>query len=158
MRGTKISHRNRRDRPAAKGPGHEPVSSWVAFPAGLILAALLVLFARRYRLRGQRRIYANGLVIAASIYVAAGFLNGDPRVWGVELIGLLFFTGMAALGILQAPGWLAAGWLLHIGWDAARSLGGPEVMPTWYGVACLSFDLVIAVAIVYGRDDRTVRA
>ena len=45
---------------------------------------------------------------------------------------------------------LAAGWALHIAWDMTLHLrgAGAEYTPTWYPWACLSFDLVIAGAVL----------
>ena len=43
--------------------------------------------------------------------------------------------------------WLSLGWLLHPVWDIAVHLFGPghEVAPAGYAVACVSFDIAVAV-------------
>jgi hypothetical protein len=44
--------------------------------------------------------------------------------------------------------WLAVGWALHVGWDLAAQLTDEPLLPLWYAIACLAFDLVVAAAIL----------
>ena len=62
-----------------------------------------------------------------------------------------------ALGITLAvvAAALAVGWQLHSVWDVGLHLRGPgrHVAPDWYAIACVSFDVLLAVVIarrVYG--------
>ncbi|TKB43139.1 DUF6010 family protein [Thalassotalea mangrovi] len=47
--------------------------------------------------------------------------------------------------------WLALGWLLHPVWDIGLHLQGPgwHIVPPWYAVACVSFDILVAIYIVW---------
>ena len=123
--------------------------------AGLLLGTLLSLafagLARMYPPGGERRIYAVGLVIAALIYVGFGAAGGASARWlALELLGVLVY-GAAAWGGLRGRPWiLAAGWAAHVAWDVLLHLSGAgaEYTPHWYPWLCLSFDLVIAGAVL----------
>lgn len=114
---------------------------------GALAAVPLVLYARRRR--WEDRIFAQGLFIAALIYV--GFvLAGGGGLGGLvtELIGVALFGTVAWLGLRRSALWLAAGWAAHVGWDLLlHPLAGPGYAPAWYVRACLGFDLVVAAWI-----------
>lgn len=120
---------------------------------GVLLAAPLLLYARGRR--GEDKIYAQGLVVAALIYV--GFVVAAGAGAGAlvtELIGVLLFTAVAWLGVRRAPLWLAAGWAAHVGWDLLlHPLAGSGYAPAWYVRACVGFDLAVAAWIAL-RPDR----
>ena len=114
---------------------------------GALAAVPLVLYARRRH--GEDRIYAQGLVVAALIYVAFVLAGAaGPAALGVELLGTAVFGLVAWLGLRRAALWLAAGWAAHVGWDLLlHPLTGEGYAPAWYVRACIGFDLVIAAWI-----------
>jgi hypothetical protein len=66
---------------------------------------------------------------------------------------------MAWLGRERRAALLAAGWAAHVPWDLLLHLGdkpGAAYTPDWYPWMCVSFDLVIAGAII-GRPRRLAR-
>ncbi|MEM1177714.1 MAG: hypothetical protein AAGM22_05185 [Acidobacteriota bacterium] len=89
---------------------------------------------------------------------------------GVEMAGVALYALFAFLGRRRSELFLAAGWALHPVWDlgvhglhGAHDLPGlPEALlglrpgvsyaPEWYVLACLSFDVLVAMLIV--RDHR----
>jgi hypothetical protein len=124
---------------------------------GALAALPLLLYARRRR--GEDRIYAQGLVVAALIYVGfvlIGSAGIAPLV--AELVGVAIFTAVAWLGVRRSALWLAAGWAAHVGWDLLlHPLTAAGYAPAWYVRACIGFDLVVAAWIAL-RPEREVAA
>ncbi len=123
----------------------------IAFFLGVVLSLALVVLARMYPPRRERLIYAVGLVITALIYVVFGVAGGASTQWlGLESLGFLLY-GAAAWGGLRGRPWLLAmGWAAHVAWDVLLHLSGAgaEYTPHWYPWSCVSFDLVIAGAVL----------
>ncbi len=120
---------------------------------GAALAVPLVLWARSRR--GEDRIYAQGLLLAALVYVGFALAAGAGRAaLLVELVGVALFGAAAWLGWRRAALWLAAGWAAHVGWDLLlHPLTSAGYAPAWYVRACIGFDLVVAAWIAF-RPDR----
>jgi hypothetical protein len=123
------------------------VLDMLALPLGLVSAWAYVAYARRFGAR-ELQVLASGLVIAALIYVVAAMVQGATELVLLELAGAVVFAFFAVLGMRKASMWLAVGWALHVGWDLAAQLADEPVLPLWYAIACLAFDLVVAAAIV----------
>lgn len=116
------------------------------FLLGLILAALFMFFARSQGVHRERMILAQGLLIAAIIYVGFAAVWGN-RFWiAVEVGGLLIYGLFAFLALRYTIVWLAVGWAAHPFWDIfLHWMGqGHIIAPEWYVIACLSFDLLVA--------------
>jgi hypothetical protein len=122
----------------------------LAMPLGLALALAYLAYARWFGAR-ELQVLASGLVFAALIYVIAAVVSGATEVVLLELVGAAVFGIFAALGLRRASWWLAIGWVLHVGWGLAAQLAEDPVLPLWYAIACLAFDLVVAAAIMRGR-------
>ena len=114
---------------------------------GALAAVPLVLYARRHR--GEDKVYAQGLAVAALIYVV--FVLAASAGTGAlmtELLGTVIFGLVALLGVRRAALWLAAGWAAHVGWDLLlHPLTAEGYAPAWYVRACIGFDLVVAAWI-----------
>ena len=123
----------------------------VALLLGAVSALAFVFLARRYPPQRERRLYAVGLVIAALIYVAFAAAGGaGARQLALEGLGVLLY-GAAAWGGLRGRPWLLAlGWAAHVAWDVLLHMGGAgaEYAPHWYPWLCVSFDLVVAGAVL----------
>lgn len=129
-----------------------------ALIAGFLLALLLVVIARRSA-ANELRLYAIGLVTAALIYGGLAVSGHATGRWLVlELIGIAAFGTVAWLAVRSRRfSLLAAGWAAHVLWDVLLHLGGmpgAAYTPGWYPWLCLSFDLVIAGALVRPRSGR----
>jgi hypothetical protein len=112
--------------------------------SGVVLGLALVTVARQF---GERRILGVGLVVAAAIYVGFAVAGGATARWiGVEVVGVVLYGALAALGMVGSLGWLAAGWALHPVWDVGLHLlaSGSAFSPAWYAIQCVGFDLVVA--------------
>jgi len=114
----------------------------VAIVAGVALALLYVLYARR-----RRRALGYGLIAAAAIYVVFAAVAGDVRAVLVEIVGLGAFAAIAVIGIRRSANILALGWVAHVAWDVLfHPLTHSGYAPWWYPAACIGFDLVVAAA------------
>jgi hypothetical protein len=123
----------------------------IALLLGTVLSLALVGLARMYPPGRERRVYAVGLVVAALVYVVFGVAGGANAQWlALESLGV-FLYGAAARGGLQGLPWLLAmGWAAHVAWDVLLHLSGAgsEYTPHWYPWLCVSFDLVMAGAVL----------
>lgn len=96
--------------------------------------------------------YAAGLALAALLYVGFALVRGDLPDTGTEAGGLVLYGAVAWLGVRRRSADLVAvGWALHPMWDLGVHLGLGVEAPAWYVWACLSFDLVVATALVAQR-------
>lgn len=106
-----------------------------------------------YAARGQLRVYAISLFVAALIYVGfAAFGAASLRWMTLEVLGVLGFGAVAWMGLrTRRAALLAAGWAAHVLWDVLLHLGGQPAgayTPRWYPWACVTFDLVVAWALI----------
>jgi hypothetical protein len=127
------------------------LSTVIALLLGAVLALAFVGLARVYPPKRERRVYAVGLVIAALIYVVFGAVGGAGAQWlALEILGVFLYSAAAWGGIGGRPWLLAAGWAAHVAWDVLLHLSGAgsEYTPHWYPWLCVSFDLVMAGAVL----------
>ena len=125
--------------------------------AGLVLALALVALARRMSPTRATRVYATGLVIAALIYVGLAVAGGaEARDLGMEAVGVLLYGGAAWFGLRYWPPAIALGWAAHVAWDVLLHLDGSGAgyTPDFYPWMCVSFDLVLAVALLAQKPSR----
>lgn len=123
----------------------------IALLLGAVLSLALVGLARIYPPSRERLVYAVGLVFTALVYVVFGVAGGASAQWlALESLGV-FLYGAAAWGGLRGRPWLLAlGWAAHVAWDVLLHLSGAgaEYTPHWYPWLCVSFDLVMAGAVL----------
>jgi hypothetical protein len=116
---------------------------------GALCGVLFILLVRSL-FAGSRAltVYALSLVITALIYVVFAVSGGvgSSQLW-LELAGAALFTSCAVQG-RKVPVFLVAGWAGHSLWDLIlHKLMDGAFVPSWYPLACLSFDLVVAAYI-----------
>lgn len=135
--------------------GHEDLQAMLTHTLwlllGLIAAAGYIVFAKQGHVGREKKAYANGLLIAAAIYPIFALIWGDATWVGIELLGILAYGLFVWLGRRVSFYFVALGWLLHPIWDVVLHLQGPghAIVPAWYAVACVSFDVLLAVVIVH---------
>lgn len=118
---------------------------------GAALALALVGLARGYPPGRERRVYGVGLAAAALVYVGFGLAGGAGAGWlALEVFGVLIYGAAAWAGLRGRPWLLALGWAAHVLWDVLLHLSGAGsgYTPRWYPWLCVSFDLVIAAAVL----------
>ena len=121
---------------------------WLA--VGLIAVLPLLVFAEKLSDRGRLKLMGRSLIIAAIIYILFAWLWGNSNWMIIEIVGVILYGLFYWLAIRFSPYWLAAGWMLHPVWDVLLHLLGPghEVVPAWYAVACVSFDIAAGIYIL----------
>jgi hypothetical protein len=113
-------------------------------------AALLLVAIAGLKPRLSLPVYAIGLAAAAIVYLAFAAAGGATLRWiSVEALGVLLFGLTVWLGLQRSSVILALGWSLHVLWDLLHLAGARAAYtPGWYPWSCLSFDLIVAVAIL----------
>lgn len=130
----------------------------IALLLGTALALAFVGLARKYPPHRERRVYAVGLLSAALIYVGFAAAGGAGARWlALESLGVLLYGAAAWAGLRGRPWLLAMGWAAHVAWDVLLHLSGAgaEYTPHWYPWLCVSFDLVMAGAVLASGRQRT---
>ncbi len=117
--------------------------------AGLLAGAWYIAFASKSHAGRERKAYSNGLLIAAAIYLVFALFPPDAVWLGIEALGVVAYGVFVWLGRRFSFYFVAAGWLLHPIWDVVLHLDGPgrHIVPGWYAIACVSFDVLLAVVI-----------
>jgi hypothetical protein len=122
----------------------------VALIVGVVLATPFLIWTHGQPDAGMR-FYAVGLGVTALIYVVFALIGGASGRWlGLEAVGLLLYGGAAWIGFRKTTLVLALGWALHPVWDVALHLNGAGAgyTPGWYPWGCVSFDLMVAGAVL----------
>ena len=121
----------------------------------LLLVAIAFLLSRFTKDIVGRAFLVILLFTATGAYFGFVVMSGVGPIWLlVELLHIIVFGAMALLGLRGSPYWLAIGWALHPVWDVGLHFIGPgnSFAPFTYTIACVSFDLVVAlyIAVAYG--------
>lgn len=119
---------------------------------GAAVGVLTIVSARI--IRGQRWLYAIGLLTLPSLYAFFALQAGEPAVgikemmYGIPFVvaGLLF----ALVSIRRSAVLVGAFWILHGFYDLIHSrLIANAGVPGWYPVWCFSVDVVIGAYLVW---------
>lgn len=113
---------------------------------GVFLGGGLLLYARAHGIKGEKRILSIALVVAAIIYIGFALVWGDVAWIAIEIAGVPAYGLFVWLAIRHSFHWLALGWAFHPAWDVMLHLLGPgsAIVPEWYAIACITFDLLVA--------------
>lgn len=113
---------------------------------GAVVAALSVVAVRKVLPRRERWLWSVSLVGAALVYVVAAAIRADrSSELLVEVVGATTFGLVAVAGWRVSAAVLAVGWAAHALWDLLLPrFIETDFIPTWYVVACMGFDLVVA--------------
>ena len=116
---------------------------------GAAFGGAFVLLARGLGPRREDPFIALGLVGAALVYGAFAVVGAGEVVWlVVEAVGVILYGVVAWLGLRRSAWWLTLGWATHTAWDVALHLGdGTAFVPSWYPLACGSFDLLVGAYV-----------
>ena len=129
------------------------IDTYTAFwlVAGALSGAWCIRFAGKGHAGRERKAYSNGLLIAAVIYPLFAVFSVDVVWFGVEMLGVIAYGIFVWLGHRVSFYLVAVGWLLHPIRDVGLHLYGPggHIVPDWYAIACVSFDVLLAVVIAY---------
>jgi hypothetical protein len=126
---------------------------WIPLLVGMALAAAWARRVRRTRAANRLPMHAGMLLFTAMLYVLFAAMGGAWTGLGVELVGVVLFGGVALLGLYRrSTALLVLGWALHPVWDVALHTAGimEAYTPEGYVVACIGFDLLLALLIARG--------
>ena len=119
---------------------------------GAAVGVLTIVTARW--MRGERWLYAVGLVTLPSLYASFALRAGEPAVGLKEMIyGLPYVVGglvFAFVGVRQSAVIVGALWLLHGVYDLAHDRFVTNVgVPGWYPIWCCVVDVVIGAYLLW---------
>ena len=94
--------------------------------------------------------FAVFLGMIAGVYLGYALNDGRLAAFGAEYLGLVIFGALPVLAlVLDEPWFLVAGYLGHGAWDAIHPHAIDTRMPWWYVPACIGFDVVFGVYILF---------
>ncbi|WP_455201838.1 DUF6010 family protein [Kaarinaea lacus] len=117
-----------------------------ALVSGILLAAGLLFYLKRFNERTRLTIGALALLLAALVYVLFALASQNQLYITIEIVGLLLFLLLIWLGYQYSFWFIVLGWLLHVLWDMGLypAETAPYV-PQWYAWFCVGFDIVMAL-------------
>lgn len=130
----------------------------ISFILGLLFVAPYILWLNRLSSLKRTQAASAGLIIAALIYIGFALFYGDGQWLVVEIIGVFIYGLTAGLALRYSDLWLVAGWGLHPAWDLWLHWLGPgtHIVPAWYAIACLSFDVALAIYLAVRSNARSL--
>jgi hypothetical protein len=121
-----------------------------AFVGGAALAAVSIAIVALLPYSWHRPAFATLLVGIAAEYTGFALIDRRPTRVVLEAIWAAITIAVAIAGLLSSPGWFAAGFGAHVGWDLLHHNRIKRIdaraVPGWYAVACIAFDLPLALA------------
>ena len=117
---------------------------------GILCAAFLVGLSKKIYPRKIKRVWRDGLIIAALVYVGFALFAQNWEWLLIEIGGVLLYGTFAFLAKRFSVLFIGIGWGLHVLWDIfLHPNGHPGFVPEWYPGVCLGFDLVIASYFIW---------
>jgi hypothetical protein len=121
----------------------------MAYAIGIVLALLVVWFARWTGFDRDRAFYPTVVVVVASYYVLFAAIGGSTHALVAESLVLAVFALVAVLGFKFSPWLIVAGLAAHGVFDVllhpamVRNPGVPAAWPAF----CLTFDVGAAALL-----------
>jgi len=115
---------------------------------GIVLAAVVAVFARIVGFDRDKAFYPTVLIIVGAFYVLFAVMAGGGRGLVIELLGFAIFAGLAVLGFRTSLWIVAAGLAAHGVFDFVRHnwFPGPGA-PEWWPAFCGGYDVAAAIAL-----------
>ena len=121
-----------------------------AIGGGLALAAVSIAIVALLTHSWHRPAFATLLVGIAAEYTGFALIDRRPTRLALEVAWALVTIAAAIAGQLLSPAWFAAGFGAHVGWDLLHHNRMKRIdtraVPGWYAVACVAYDLPLALA------------
>lgn len=124
----------------------------IAALVGAAVGVLTIVIARL--IRGERWLYALGLLVLPGLYANFALQAGEPAVAVTEMVygppfvvaGLLF----AFVSVRRSAVVVGGFWLLHGVWDLVNSQFITNTgVPAWYPVFCFVVDVVVGAYLLW---------
>lgn len=121
-----------------------------AAASGAALAAVSIAIVALLPYSWHRPAFATLLVGIAAEYTGFALIDRRPTRIALEASWAVVTIAAAIAGQLWSPTWFAAGFAAHVGWDLLHHNRVKRIdthaVPGWYAVACIAYDLPLAVA------------
>ena len=127
----------------------------MGYAIGILVALLVVGFARWTRFDRDRAFYPTVVVVIASYYVLFAAMGGSERVLVVESIVMTAFVVVAVLGFKLSSWLVVAALAAHGLFDQFHPLvvHNPGV-PGWWPAFCMTFDVGAAALLALSQFTR----
>lgn len=123
-----------------------------AFFIGILCGVILVAYARAIGLTREAGFFPTLLGAIASFYVVFAIDEAASTTVLALHIGLfLLFIALATAGYLISYWFTCLGLVLHAGVDLLIHHAPDDPSPDWWGLFCLSLDLVLAGSMQWLR-------
>jgi hypothetical protein len=117
---------------------------------GASLAAFSILFGEVLPEGYLLDVHTLALVLIAAVYIGFASADGRPRALVTEVVGLIWFLGLALVGLWAWPPALVVGFVGHAGWDLLHGPHGRFGAETvgWYIPLCVVYDLAVGAYLL----------
>ena len=124
----------------------------MSYLIGSSLALLTVILLKLARLNRYKVFYPLLLVVIASYYVLFALLGKDWHALFIEIGVMLLFSIVAIVAYFKNPLWIVLGLLAHGLFDYLHPyLWSNSGLPNWWPQFCMSYDVVLAGAILLSK-------
>lgn len=121
-----------------------------------VVLALATAFVGSWIGLDRRSFYTTVLIVVAHYYVLFAAMGASSRVLVIELIVMILFVLIAAIGFRTRMWIIAAGLALHGAFDFVHGalVTNPGV-PLWWPAFCAAYDVAAALAVAVLVSDRS---
>ena len=124
---------------------------------GVVLAAVVAVFARCVRLDRDRAFYPTVMIVIASYYVLFAVMSGSTETVVIESVVMALFAAAAVAGFRSSAWIVVAALAGHGVFDAVHGQFIDNTgMPAWWPAWCLSYDVGAAAGLAWLLRHRTI--
>jgi hypothetical protein len=120
------------------------------YAIGLVLSAVVAVFARTVGLDRDRAFYPTVMIVIASYYVLFAAIGGSLPTVAIESVIMVLFAGVAVAGFKSSPWIVVAALAGHGVFDALNGYVIENTgMPAWWPAWCLAYDVGAAAGLAW---------
>ena len=118
------------------------------FVVGIVLSAVVAVFARSVGLDRDRAFYPTVMIVIASYYVLFAAMSGSVRTVVIESVVMTLFAAAAVAGFKSSAWIVVAALAGHGAFDAVHGyLVENAGMPAWWPAWCFAYDVGAAAGL-----------
>jgi len=125
--------------------------NFLAYLIGVLGALVLCLGATQFSDQIVVEFFGAFLALTAASYFGSALSQKNFVVFVQESAISLAIFGTALLGLWLSPLWISLGYFAHGAWDLVHHShrGGAKIFFTWFPPACLAFDWIVALYLLW---------